>query len=185
MKIQDVIVSALRHIGREDIALLLDDGDRPYGEQSEVVNTLLYCVHATEDELARYYFPLKCVETLNSQNGEFSFENFSHIPVRISKVMVDGREIEFTLTTKAVVAAAQRAEIEYYYVPEKKSMDYNCAFGDTFDNNITALGAAAEYCLICGEASLAEALETRYREAIERAQKASKQGAFLPPRRWV
>lgn len=189
MTIRDILISALRRIGREDLACDIENDGEPVGEGGEVVQTLLYCINATEDELARYYFPLKCTETLNSRNNVFYFSDFSKIPVRIIEVKSDGKEVDYRLRPDGIAADCSRIEITYDYAPAKKTADGKSEFGEIGDGNITSLGAAAEYCLICGEASLAEVWETRYREAIDRAQrtisKAEARTAYIPPRRWV
>lgn len=189
MTIRDILISALRRIGRDELANDVEDGATPVGEGGEVVQTMLYCINATEDELARYYFPLKCTETLTSQNNTFYFSTFSHTPVRILDVQSGGRDIGYQLLTNCIAADRAEIEITYTYAPAKKTLDGSSEFGDIGDGNITSLGAAAEYCLICGEASLAEVWETRYREAIDRAHSASERAeikkAYIPPRRWI
>lgn len=186
MTIRDILISALRRIGREDIADETERGGTPDGEAGDVVQTLLYCINATEDELARYYFPLKCTETLYSNEDKiFNFSEFLHTPVKIFGVKSGGREIEYELRTNCLAADAKSIEVTYGYAPAKKTLADNSEFGDIGDGNITALGAAAEYCLICGESALAEVWETRYREAIDRARKNCNWCAYIPPRRWI
>ena len=181
MTIREIITFALRKIGREDIANAMGKGN-PAGEQGDVVDTLLYCVNATEDELARYYFPLVATETLSSANGRHSLSYFRHTPVRIVSVKSGGKECSYRLETDALIAPGGAIEVTYHYAPAKKTISGNSEFSD---GNMVALGAAAEYCLICGETSLAEVWETRYREAIDRAQSMNSKGAYVPPRRWV
>lgn len=185
MTIRDIMTRALRYIGREDIAVDIEDGGEPWGDDVEVVTTLLYCVNAVEDELARYYFPLEYTEELSSGDKLFTFDSFSHTPVKIIRVVCGGKEIAYEVTAEGITADAETVEITYHYAPPKKEIDDDSEFGATGDGNITALGAAAEYCLICGEASLAEVWETRYREAIDRVQSQLGRSAFIPPRRWI
>lgn len=185
MTIKEVIVSALRKIGREDLADSIEDGGEPAGEGGEVVQTLLYCVNATEDELARYYFPLRFCEKLTSSDNKFDFSSFTHTPVRIERVETGGRSVKFELYAGGFCAAAREVEVTYLYTPAKKTIDERSEFGDMADGNVCSLGAAAEYCLINGETALAEVWETRYREAIDRAQRARNLGAYIPPRRWI
>lgn len=190
MSIRDILISALRRIGREELANDVEDGGEPMGEGGEVVQTMLYCINATENELARYYFPLKCTETLISkQDNHFNFSDFSHTPVRIVGIRADGEDKKFDLFTNYLVTDAAEAEITYNYAPSKKTIDDDSEFGDIGDGNITSLGAAAEYCLICGEAALAEVWETRYREAIDCARRvegnARAKRGYVPPRRWI
>lgn len=190
MSIRDILISALRRIGREELANDIEDGGEPTGEGGDVVQTMLYCINATEDELARYYFPLKCTETLISKKDNvFYFSDFSHTPVRVLGVKSGGKDVKFALHPNFITAESSEVEITYSYAPAKKGMHDESEFGDVGDGNITSLGASAEYCLICGEAALAEVWETRYREAIDRARSAEEKAqikrAYVPPRRWI
>lgn len=185
MTIRRILVSALRRIGREELAADVEDGGDPAGEGGEVVQTLLYCINAVEDELARYYFPLKCTQTLSSENGLFEFSKFSHTPVKILGAEHSGKKVQYELLPDGLSAKCGTLAVTYFYVPPQKTIEDDSAFGCLGDGEITSLGAAAEYCLICGEASLAEVWETRYREAIDRAQKLNGRSVYVPPRRWV
>lgn len=185
MSIRKILAVALRFVGREDLAADIDDGGEPYGEGGEAVKTLMYCINAVEDELARYYFPLECTEELSSEDNFFPFSSFSHTPVRILSVTCGGKRAEHTLTQTGVSAVAPKITVTYHYAPSENTVDGESAFGGLGDGMITALGAAAEYCLICGEASLAEVWETRYREAIDRAHSRIGRSPCVPPRRWI
>lgn len=185
MTIRKILSGALRRIGREEIADDIDDEGEPWGENGEVVKTLLYCINAVEDELARYYFPLTHTEAISSENGFFAFSSFAYTPIKILGVKSGGRETDYKLLKDGLSAQGGEIEVTYNYVPYPKTMEDSSDFGDIFDGEITVLGAAAEYCLICGEAALAEVWETRYRESIDRARRINGRGAHLPPRRWV
>lgn len=185
MTIRKILAGALRRIGREDLAVDVDGGGEPSGEDGEVVTTLLYCINAVEDELARYYFALKFTEELSSADGLFPFGSFSRTPIKIISVTHGGKKIPYEVTEKGVSAGFNTVEITYRYVPSPKTIEGDSAFGDIGDGEITALGAASEYCLICGEAALSEVWETRYREAIDRAQSELGRSAEIPPRRWI
>lgn len=185
MSIKDVMVSALRRIGREELAADVEDGGKPTGEGGEVVKTLLYCINATEDELARHYFPLKFTESFKSVSGIYDFSNFSFTPVKILEVKAGGKEAGYKLFPNYLEAEAAEVEITYLYAPSKKELGQESEFGALADGNLTSLGAAAEYCLICGETAMAEVWEARYRAAIDRAQKERRSTVYVPPRRWV
>lgn len=185
MKIKDVMVSALRRIGREELAADVEDGGSPTGESAEIIKTLLYCINATEDELARHYFPLVAVENFSTNKNKLKFTSFAHTPVKILAVKSDGKEINFSIFPDCIEAEAAELEIRYMYAPAKKELNDESEFGALADGNLTSLGASAEYCLICGETSLAEVWETRYRAAIDRAQKENRSAVYIPPRRWV
>ncbi len=185
MTIKQIMLDALRFIGREEIAADILSGAEPYGEAAETADTLLYCVNAVEDELARYYFPLKRTDALHSEDKTFGFEKFSRTPVKILKVEEGRKQIEYELELNRIIADANNISVTYFYAPKKKTIDDDSEFGDMADGMITAYGAAAEFCIIQGEAARAEAFETRYREAIDRAQRSSSKGAAVPPRRWI
>lgn len=185
MGIQDILINALTRIGREDVALFVEEGLEPGGENDEVVKIMMYCINAVEDELARYYFPLTHTETLRSKDGNFKFADFTKTPVKILKVTHGCKNIKYELQPNLLIADKNEIEVTYCYTPKKKLQDGQSEFGTIGDGIITALGAAAEYCFICGEVSLAEALETRYHEAIDRAQRQQKSSVYVPPRRWI
>lgn len=185
MTIRNILTDALRRIGREELAIDMEEDGEPWGEDGEVVKTLLYCINAVEDELARYYFPLQACERLTSQNKLFPFSSFSKTPVRILSVTCGGKEVPHTLNATGIVADCAQIDVTYHYAPKPKTIEGDSEFGDMGDGKITALGAAAEYSLICGEVAVADALETRYREAIDRAQKIRGRSIYVPPRRWV
>ena len=186
MLIRDILIGALRRIGREELARDIENDAEPSGEDADTVSTLMYCINATEDELARYYFPLKCTETLYAKTSKtFNFSDFSHTPVKILSVKSGGERIDFELRTNCLIADARQAEITYCYAPSKKGMYGQSEFGNVGEGRIVELGAASEYCQISGEAALAEVWETRYREAIDRARKTYNVGGYIPPRRWV
>lgn len=189
MTIRDILIGALRRIGREELAGLLEEGgelgDGLSDEGRDAIQTLLYCVNATEDELARYYFPLKCTETLSIAGGSIKFSAFSHMPIRIIEVKAYGKPIDYQVDTNRLIVSAEKIEVTYNYTTEKKGIDDKSHFGDMLGSKVIEYGAAAEYCLICGEAALAETWETRYRDAVDNARRKIDWGAYIPPRRWV
>ncbi len=185
MKVKDVILSALSVLGRRDIAALLKAGGTLTAGDAEVVETLLYCFNATEDELARKYFPLVCTDTVISSNGEFNYTIFLHAPVKINKVIADGKEVEFELFPKFMRVDAKKITVEFEYAPAKKTIDGDSDFGSEVGEYLLALGSVAEYCLINGETEAAEIWEEKYRRHIDGAQKRLPSGGTIPPRRWI
>lgn len=185
MKIRDVMASALRYIGREELAADVEIGGTAGGEAGEVVKMLLFCINATEAELARYYHPLVHSEILKDSSGYYFYYNFTYEPIKILSVKNGGTEVEYRTYFNHLKTDYPEIEITYMYAPPKKDLDGESSFALFGDGNITALGAAAEYCLMCGEAAMAEVWETRYREAIERAKKDYRPPLYIPPRRWV
>lgn len=150
------------------------------------IQTLLYCVNAVEDELARYYFPLKKSEALQSATGEYPFESFEKRPLRILGVTADGKKTEFESLIGGIRCDKTEICVQYEYSPYKKDLDGESEYdGVTVGANLIAKGAASEFCLIRGETSCAELWESKYRQEIDLAQKSCKTGCAVPPRRWV
>lgn len=185
MLIKDIAARALRYVGRADLSSTVAGGGTPTGEGAEAVETLLYCINAVEDELARYYFPLEYTEKLYAVSGKYEFTRFTHTPVKVLKVTVDDKEIDFTVYPTYISAAENTATITYTYSPDKKSLSSESDYGDDVGEEIIACGAASEFCLLNGEAEAAASWESRYRFWIDRSKKTSGTGIYIPPRRWV
>lgn len=186
MKVTDVIIDALRLVGREDLAELVGDGGTAEGEGAEVVRTLLYCYNAVEDELARFYFPLVFREEKTAAEGKISYSDLTYRPVRIVGVTVDGRAEKFRTEAQYIEVNADKAVVEYWYAPEAKELGGDSAYdGSEVGERLVAAGCAAEYCLLNGESVAAELWEGKYREAIDKARKTHRRARAIPPRRWV
>ena len=185
MKVKDILISALKILGRADTAETLSTGGKLSEEESETVDTLLYCFNATEDELARKYVPLYYKEMISSPDGEFDYELFTYAPIKINKVLVDGEEIDFEVYPFYMAADAKKITVEYRYAPTKKKLDGWSDFGGEVGEYLLALGAVSEYCLINGEVEAAELWEKQYRREIDSTQRELPSCKSIPPRRWV
>ena len=191
MKVKDISLTALRFVGREDISQELlsvdyaEDADLT-DEQSEVVETLLYCFNSVEDELARCYIPLETEENLTSENGVYDYTEFSLRPVKIISVKSAGKPVKYSLTAQSLITDSAEITVEYGYAPAKKTLNDDSEFSSLgVSERLVAAGTASEFCLIDGEASLAKTWESVYRSEIENVQRTRLSGLHLPPRRWV
>ncbi|MDE6667585.1 MAG: hypothetical protein K2K38_04465 [Clostridia bacterium] len=189
MKVKDIIVTALMFVGRDDISKKLandEDDVELTAEESEVVETLLYCFNSVEDELARCYIPLETVENLSSENGVYSFADFSLRPVKIISVKSDGKPVKYSITALSLITDCAEITVEYAYAPLKKGLSDDSEFSSVLaSDKLVAAGTASEFCLIDGEAQLAQTWESVYRGEIETLQRTRLSGLHLPPRRWV
>ena len=185
MKVKEVIISALKILGRTDIAEALSAGGQLSREESETVETLLYCFNAVEDEVARKYVPLYFKEELDSPDGEYFYESFMYAPINVSRVLVDGEEVEFEIFPFYMVTNSKKITVEYRYAPAKKKIEGWSDFGGEVGEYLLAFGTASEYCLINGEVEAAELWEKKYRSEIDLAQKKLHACKNIPPRRWV
>ncbi|MDE6598130.1 MAG: hypothetical protein K2K60_05790, partial [Clostridia bacterium] len=182
----DIIISALKILGRADLAQKLTGSGELTTEESEKINTLLYCYNAVEDEVARCYIPLSARQNLTGANGQFYYSNFVHAPVKIKRVTSGGKRIAYEMFPLYLKADATEICVEYEYSPRKKVLEEGCEFFDGVGEHLFACGTAAEYCLINGEVEAAALWESKYRQCIDEAQsKLLPVSGYIPPRRWV
>ena len=184
MKVKDVIASALRLIGRAEVVSALTSSSAD-AEARELIDTLLYCFNAVEDELARKYIPLVVREEIISPDTRFFYTTFVHNPVKIRRVTADGQAIPFEVFAKYMVANAEKIVVEYEYAPVRKTIDQISDYGDEVGEHLIALGIASEYAVINGEAEMADRWEKRYRAQLDGVQRALPVCASIPPRRWI
>lgn len=186
MTLKNIIIRVLKTLDRGDIAATLEAGAEVGGEAAEKIELLIYCVNAVEDELARYYFPLKHEQTLLSDDGKYGFEKFAFKPVKILSVTAGGKNVKYTTFPQYIFCGESSITVCYEYTPPKRGLDELSAFdGTAVGESLIAAGAAAEYCLICGSVKLSETWEGRYRREIDSAREKYRVPAVIPPRRWV
>ena len=186
MKVIDIITYSLRLIGRPQLIPHIRDTSNAGDEDSDdVIETLLYCFNAVEDELARKYVPLVACEEMVSDDNRFYYSEFKHSPLKIKKVTVDGKSVAYKLLAKFMEVEANRVKVEYEYAPTRKRVDDNSDFGEEVGEYIISLGIAAEYSVINGEAEMADRWEQKYREKLDLLRRTLPVCASIPPRRWV
>lgn len=185
MRVKDIIISALKVLGRLELAEKLSAGVEFTAEESEKINTLLYCYNAVEDEVARCYIPLYACDTLTGDGGEFYYLSFTHAPVKIKRVTSGGENIDYKRFPLFLRADAAEICVEYEYSPRKKDLGDGCEFPDGAGEHLFVCGTAAEYCLVNGEVEAAALWESKYRRCIDEAQGRTASAGYIPPRRWI
>ena len=186
MKVIDVIASALRLIGRTELIQFVEDPSNAYDEDAgDVIETLLYCFNAVEDELARKYIPLIAREEMVSSDNRFYYSSFGHNPVKIKRVTVDGKNVPFEVFSKYMEVDADYIVAEYEYAPSRKTVTQKSDYDGEVGEYLIALGMAAEYSLINGESEMADRWEKKYRAQLDRIQRTLPVCANIPPRRWI
>lgn len=185
MTIKEIVICAFKLLGREDIVSELE-GEEISAENAEAVQTMLYCVNAVENELARYYFPKRITESLSSENGEYYFSRFAFRPVKIVSVKAGLCAVSYSRTPYLIKCGSKQIEVEYEYLPEKKELEENSFYNvNELSVELIASGAAAEYCLISGAVQLSKMWESKYRDEVDAARAKSRLAVNIPPRRWV
>ena len=185
MRVKDVVICALGKLNLRETAEKIASGGQTDSFENEAVKTLVCCYNAVEDELARRYLPLTARDKLSSPDGVYVYAGFSRAPVKIKRVLSDGKEIAFTQEADRFTADSASVTVEYFYAPEKKKLDDFCECSAQAGVNLMADGMAPEYCFINGEADMADAFEAKYRSAIDAAQSKIRDRIHLPPRRWI
>lgn len=185
MKVKDIIASALKLLGRADLVSALSGLSKADKEGQELIDTLVYCFNAVEDELARKYIPLTEKEDLASPDTLFFYNSFLHNPVRIKRVTVGGKSVKYEVFARYLCVQAENITVEYDYAPARKELDGDSDYGKEAGEYLFALGIAAEYSLINGEAEMAEKWEKKYREQLDGIQRTLPACEKIPPRRWI
>lgn len=170
IKVKDIICSALIKLGRKELADSLTKGSVLTKEESDTIDILLYCFNATEDELARKYSPLTCVEDLTSQNGIFYYETFLYKFIKIKNLTVDKKNIDYSLYPEFIKTPHNKITVEYEYAPYKKRIDQKSDFCSEISENLLVLGVISEFCLINGEIEMADIWDNKYKTEIANAQ---------------
>lgn len=169
MLIKDIVIAALSLAGRHDAAEALSSGEYEGERELEhAISAMLHCVNATEDELARAFFPLEREEEFKATGGRIYYTVFAKTPVKILSVTRGGRPVKHEIWPE-YLAAEGTVMVRYAYCPTKKSLsDQSDYDGYPVGERMIAYGAASEYCLIEGAYEQAENWEQRYRQEVER-----------------
>ncbi len=185
MKIKDIVQRGMNYVGRTDVAELIKSEAEINGEAAEAVETMLYCVNAVENELARHYFPVVNTQTITSYNKKFEFTKFEKQPVKILSVTVNGEQKKYELFAAYLSCDAFTITVEYEFSPQKKQLNGECELGEKVTEKMLAAGAVSEYCLINGEMRQAEFWDSVYRQEIERARRQQLKLPVIAPRSWI
>ena len=186
MQVKNILIDVMRMVGRPDAAEECEGDGQLSVETERMQRALLLCLNAVTDELARGYFPLKDVQSLSSQSGEYSYSSFEHTPYRIVRVTSDGKKVRWSAEPLSLVCDSKSVEVEYEYVPDALGLSDEFSYPDSSVGvALVSYGVAAEYMLIAGEVESAEMWESKYRSEIGRQLSLSPVRGRVPPRRWL
>lgn len=182
--VNEMIIQTMRIIGRPDCAELM--AGTLNEETTRMKYTMLFCYNAVIDELARGYFPLKTREEMESDAGEYSLEDFSLTPIKIVRVTVDEKPVEWRILPGYLECEEKKITVEYEYAPAQSSFGNDFAYPDGLVSaTLVQYGMAAEYMLICGDIQGSAAWESKYRAEIDRLLALQPVRGRIPPRRWL
>ncbi len=186
MQVKQFLADVMRMIGRPDAADSAEGSSSLTTEISRMQSALLLCLNAVTDELARGYFPLRYVQTLSSEDGEYDFSSFDYTPYRILRVTGGGKKAGWTYSPSKLICPLKEICVEYEYVPDALTLTDEFSYPDpAVGTSLVACGVAAEYMLIAGDVDSAGMWESRYRAEIDRQLSQLPPGGRIPPRRWL
>jgi hypothetical protein len=180
MIVKEILEDAMRLTGRD----IYDESDDE--SEQRVKYTMLFCLNAVVDELARGYFPVKKVEDMKSSDGKYNFSDFAERPLKVVKVTSGGKKVGWHLMPEYLATNEASVTVEYEYAPQKLSEEDEFNYPDAqVSARLVAYGMAAEFMLICGEVESASCWEQKYRQEIDRLLSLKTVKQRIPPRRWL
>ncbi len=120
MKASDVLELALKKISREDIlnTTLFGKAETVSDEQQSVVDDLVVALGDTISSIAFLYHPLKKVENITVQNGQFDFSELSRTLIEVIRLKREnGTTEKFTTFPSFFTAPNGNYTITYTYAP--------------------------------------------------------------------
>ncbi|MGN1060204.1 MAG: hypothetical protein ACI4QN_00575 [Candidatus Coproplasma sp.] len=186
MMVKEIICQALRLVGRDDAADAIVGTAELSAEVTRIKNAFLTYFNSVVDELARGYFPPSAQEEVTFTNGKKSLSSFSRRVVRIKKILVGDKAIEWHILAGYLYADVENATVYYEYAPNPLKE------GDEFfypefavSERLVQYGMAAEHYLVLGCADESRLWEERYRDEIEALIARCTVKPRIPPRRWI
>lgn len=186
MTVKEIICNALRLVGRDDAADAVSGGATLSDEVTRLKNIFLTYLNSVLDELARGYFPLPYEEETELVNGKKPISSFVRRVVRIKRVLVGKKPIEWHISAGYLCADAEDITVCYEYAPEPLTEDAEFYYPEfAVSERLVSFGMAAEHFLVCGCAEESRAWEQKYRDEIEALMARCTVRPLVPPRRWI
>lgn len=184
MKVIQIMASAARLCGRQDLAEFLERGfTEDVSAAEREAETLLKCYNLAENEIALDYLPLENAETVGS-DGTVPYSALSLPPVEILAVYGEGgAKLPFTVGADGIRVQAGRVRVCYSYRPRVKTAADDAEANNRAGERVLSLGTACEYALMSGMFDAAQLLDRRYRDALACACR--ERGGRLKMRRWA
>lgn len=152
----------------------------------EKAKTVLFCINAVRDELARTWFPLRAQYTPPSGTADCELKNFDETPVKIIAVQKGGKSVRWRISGGVLHCGEADCTVEYDYTPAKLTEEDEFYFPEpAVGEYLVRCGALAEYFLLVGEVSLSAVWENKYRHEIDLIIARRSAAGRIPSRSWV
>ena len=186
MKVKEVICYALQLVGRDDVAQEVAGSFALSSEVARLKNIFLTYFNSVLDELARGYFPLSAKEDVFLTDGRVSLSSFSKRVVRIKRVLVAKKTVEWHIYAGYLYVDAENATVYYEYAPQPLGETDEFFYPEfAVGERLVAYGMAAEHFLVSGCAEESRAWEQKYHDEIEALIARCTVKPRIPPRRWI
>ncbi len=153
MTVKDIIKTVALLLNRKDILNYLNsEVTENYIKVQEDVNTLVDCYNLVSEEISSTHYKLKAVETLSPKNGALKCSEFTYNPLAVISVKgLNQKPISYKILPSEILTNESKIEVEYYYVPSKKSINDVSDYTNTIiKERVIAYAIATEFLLING-----------------------------------
>lgn len=187
MTVNKIICSALRLVGRDDVADAIEGESQLSAEFNRIKNAFLTYFNSVLDELARAYFPLSEREAISCTGGKITLSSLRRRAVKIKKILSGKKSVEWQVYgSELLVDCDEEAIIFYEYSPAPLREEDEFFYPEyAVSERLVQYGMVAEYYLVCGCAEEMHAWEEKYRDEIESIVARCIVKPKVPPRRWI
>ncbi len=182
MTIGDILFYVADVCGREELKEKIKRKEVDF-EDSEV-EKILSCYSLLVGELCDEIEPLVSFQELESDDGNFYYENFEFRPTKILKVEENGVNKKFQNLLTHLKTDAKKITVTYERAPKKPTaLEDECEFSNVFSLRVLGSGLVAEYFLTIGLFDEAIVWRNRFEDAIK-TYSIKKKRKILKQRAW-
>lgn len=190
MTVKEVVTLAAGCLGREDMIPAFEKPSSELTEEEKLeLSSLLRCYNFVENEVALDYCALKREETVEVTENKIYYNELSHAPVNIRKVVCGGYLARFAAYPSYIRMSdgwIGKACVVYDCIPSTKtSFGEESELGESkISARLLACGVASQYCLVNGETGRAATWDKKFRDAL-RAANLLRRTVSVRSRRWL
>ena len=166
MKLKDIIMNASVTLGLQDVSMMLER-EAPESELlgNTNFNLLFRCANLVAGNIASNYVDTLHTEILDVVDGVLEFSAFTHRPLKIRSVVVNGMPATFELFMNNIRTRSGRATVTYAFVPSFKSVEDDAGVLNVSEHVIT-FGVLAEFAFVSGMFNEARVFNERFEHAL-------------------
>ncbi len=169
MTVKEIIKQSAVFLNASEIVNYLDKGvAENFSSVLEEVDLLVNCYNVVAEEIASSHYRFKAVESFSPKNNRVTLSEFSFNPLAIINVFDKGGvKVNATILPTEIQTNLPYITVEYYYIPNPKTLDDISDFKDTLIKKRTlAYGIITEYLLIKGSYEEASVWHEKYAQSL-------------------